>query len=86
MESSEIKEMVRGTYSLIALQTKEENDASCCGVGNCCTVDYAVFSENYNELEGYHADADLGLGCGLPTEFAQIKSGDVVVDLGSGGG
>lgn len=86
MESSEIKEMVREKYSLIALQTKEENDASCCGVGNCCTVDYAVFSENYNELDGYHADADLGLGCGLPTEFAQIKPGDTVVDLGSGAG
>nr|MBP8917728.1 arsenite methyltransferase [Chitinophagales bacterium] len=32
------------------------------------------------------ADADLGLGCGLPTEFAQIKKGDTVVDLGSGAG
>lgn len=30
-------------------------------------------SENYTSLEGYFADADLGLGCGIPTEFAQIK-------------
>jgi ubiquinone/menaquinone biosynthesis C-methylase UbiE len=37
-------------------------------------------------MEGYAADADLGLGCGLPTEFAKIKKGDTVVDLGSGAG
>jgi SAM-dependent methyltransferase len=43
-------------------------------------------SEDYNELEGYNTDADLGLGCGLPTQFAKIKKGDVVIDLGSGAG
>lgn len=40
----------------------------------------------YDELNGYVAEADLGLGCGLPTQFAQIKPGDTVVDLGSGAG
>ena len=43
-------------------------------------------SDDYTTLEGYNADADLGLGCGLPTQFARIKKGDVVVDLGSGAG
>ena len=43
-------------------------------------------SDDYTTLEGYNADADLGLGCGLPTEFAQIKPGDTVIDLGSGAG
>jgi SAM-dependent methyltransferase len=43
-------------------------------------------SEDYTTLNGYNADADLGLGCGLPTQYAQIKKGDVVVDLGSGAG
>jgi ubiquinone/menaquinone biosynthesis C-methylase UbiE len=43
-------------------------------------------SEDYNSLEGYNPDADLGLGCGLPTQFAKIKKGDVVIDLGSGAG
>jgi ubiquinone/menaquinone biosynthesis C-methylase UbiE len=43
-------------------------------------------AEDYDKLEGYNADADLGLGCGLPTEFAQIKEGDTVIDLGSGAG
>ena len=35
---------------------------------------------------GYIKEADLGLGCGVPTEFACIKEGDTVVDLGSGSG
>jgi SAM-dependent methyltransferase len=43
-------------------------------------------SDDYTKLEGYNADADLGLGCGLPTEFAKIKEGDTVIDLGSGAG
>jgi ubiquinone/menaquinone biosynthesis C-methylase UbiE len=43
-------------------------------------------AEDYTKLPGYVADADLALGCGLPTEFAQIKPGDTVVDLGSGAG
>jgi SAM-dependent methyltransferase len=43
-------------------------------------------ADDYTQLDGYVADADLGLGCGLPTEFAQIKAGDTVVDLGSGAG
>jgi SAM-dependent methyltransferase len=84
--SEELKEIVRQKYSEIALQSKEENEKSCCGAGDCCTVDYTVFSEDYKDLEGYAADADLGLGCGLPTEFALIKKGDTVVDLGSGAG
>ncbi len=83
---TQIKEMVREKYSLIALQSKTDNETSCCGVGGCATVDYTIFSENYNKLDGYNADADLGLGCGLPTEFALIKEGDIVVDLGSGAG
>ena len=43
-------------------------------------------TDDYTNLEGYNPDADLGLGCGLPTQFAQIKKGDVVIDLGSGAG
>jgi ubiquinone/menaquinone biosynthesis C-methylase UbiE len=43
-------------------------------------------ADDYNDLEGYNPDADLGLGCGLPTQFAKIKTGDVVIDLGSGAG
>jgi len=83
---SELKELVRQKYSEIALQDKETNAASCCGSGCCSTEVYNIMSDDYTKLEGYNPDADLGLGCGLPTEFAAIKPGDVVIDLGSGAG
>jgi arsenite methyltransferase len=83
----EIKDMVREKYSQIAAQPKAQNAESCCGATGCCGDEvYNIMSEDYETLDGYVADADLGLGCGLPTEFAQIKAGDVVVDLGSGAG
>ena len=82
----QLKEIVRKKYSEIALQDKETNMSSCCGAGGCSTEVYNIMSEDYTTLKGYNADADLGLGCGLPTQYAQIKKGDVVVDLGSGAG
>ncbi|MEC5156404.1 arsenite methyltransferase [Chryseobacterium sp. MP_3.2] len=84
--NEEIKEMVKQKYSEIALQDKEINASSCCGAGGCSTEVYNIMSEEYDELQGYLKDADLGLGCGLPTNFAKIKPGDTVVDLGSGAG
>ncbi len=81
-----LKEMVRQKYSEIAIQDKETNTASCCGSGSCSTEVYNIMSDDYTKLEGYNPDADLGLGCGLPTAFAQIKPGDTVIDLGSGAG
>jgi arsenite methyltransferase len=82
----ELKELVRQKYSEIALQDKEDNQASCCGATCCSTEVYNIMSDDYTQLNGYNADADLGLGCGLPTQFAKIKNGDVVIDLGSGAG
>ena len=82
----ELKEIVKAKYSEIALQDKETNMSSCCGAGGCSTEVYNIMSDDYTKMDGYVADADLGLGCGLPTEFAKIKEGDVVVDLGSGAG
>ena len=83
---AELKEIVKQKYAEIALQDKETNMASCCGAGGCSTEIYNIMSDDYSTLDGYHADADLGLGCGLPTQFANIKTGDVVIDLGSGAG
>ncbi len=83
---NELKEIVRQKYSEIALQDRESNQSSCCGAGGCSTEVYNIMSDDYTKLEGYNADADLGLGCGLPTEFAMIKEGDTVIDLGSGAG
>ncbi len=83
----QIKEMVKQKYSEIALQDKADNATSCCGATNSCKTEvYNIMSEDYNELAGYHEGADLGLGCGLPTQFAKIKPGDIVIDLGSGAG
>ena len=82
----ELKEIVKAKYSEIALQDKETNMSSCCGAGGCSTEIYNIMSDDYTTLPGYVEGADLGLGCGLPTEFAKIKEGDVVVDLGSGAG
>lgn len=82
----ELKQIVKEKYSEIALQSKERNETSCCGAAGSCTNDTAVMAEDYAQLPGYVADADLGLGCGLPTEYAQIKEGDTVLDLGSGAG
>ncbi len=82
----QVKDLVRQKYSEIALQDKTTNQSSCCGSGCCSTEVYNIMADDYTQLEGYNPDADLGLGCGLPTQFAQIKKGDVVIDLGSGAG
>jgi len=89
--SQKLKEIVRQKYGKIA-----ESPSPCCGErenrqsaasSSCYTEnDYTNLSKKYTHLPGYVPDADLGLGCGLPTEFAAIKEGDVVIDLGSGAG
>lgn len=84
--SEKIKEIVREKYSQIAEQDKALNQSSCCGAGGVSTEVYNIMTDDYTEMEGYNQDADLGLGCGLPTQFAQIKKGDTVIDLGSGAG
>ncbi|MEP7110710.1 MAG: arsenite methyltransferase [Ferruginibacter sp.] len=85
---SQIKELVREKYSAIAEQSKDQNQSSCCGATSACCGDevYNIMADDYTRLAGYNPDADLGLGCGLPTEFAKIKEGDTVIDLGSGSG
>ena len=84
--NEEIKEMVKQKYAEIALQNQETNASSCCGSGGCSTEVYNIMTDDYDHLEGYNPDADLKLGCGLPTEFAKIQKGNYVVDLGSGAG
>ncbi len=82
----ELKNMVKNKYSEIALQDKKVNESSCCGASCCSEEVYSIMADDYSKLNGYNADADLGLGCGLPTQFAKIRKGDVVIDLGSGAG
>ena len=84
--NSEIKSMVREKYTAIANQPKLSNASSCCGATSATADTCCIMADDYSTLEGYNPDADLGLGCGLPTEFAKIKTGDTVIDLGSGAG
>src|SRR5882757_6366461 len=84
--AEQMKALVKQKYGEIALQDKDTNAASCCGSGCCSTEIYNIMTDDYSKMEGYNPDADLGLGCGLPTEFAKIKAGDTVIDLGSGAG
>lgn len=84
----DVREVVREKYGQIA-QTK----GSCCGpVASCCGSSQAAetvsieMGYSKNELHAVPDDANLGLGCGNPTALASLKEGEVVLDLGSGGG
>jgi ubiquinone/menaquinone biosynthesis C-methylase UbiE len=87
-KETELKALVKEKYSQIAKQSLEQNLTSCCGATSSCCGDevYNIMADDYTQLEGYNPDADLGLGCGVPTQFAKMKAGDIVVDLGSGAG
>jgi ubiquinone/menaquinone biosynthesis C-methylase UbiE len=80
---NELKNIVKEKYAEIATATMK---TSCCGSSNKKVIAYSMINDDYSKLDGYVADADLNLGCGLPTEFAGIKEGDTVIDLGSGAG
>ena len=84
MNNDEIKEVIKKKYTGIALKQIVEGDTCCSG----CSVEgtYTTFSESYSNLPGYTPAADLKLGCGMPTEAARIRKGDIVLDLGSGAG
>ncbi|MDA0195649.1 MAG: arsenite methyltransferase [Bacteroidetes bacterium] len=84
--SEELKQIVKRKYAEIALQDATCNGSSCCGATPLSKDVYNIMMDDYSELDGYNADADLALGCGLPTKFAHIDLGDTVIDLGSGAG
>ncbi|HSH09086.1 MAG TPA: arsenite methyltransferase [Oceanipulchritudo sp.] len=81
------KTMEENTRDLVRSKYGEIARGQSCGCGQedsaCC---YSEVGESYEAIGGYVPEADLGLGCGLPTEFAGIKEGDTVLDLGSGAG
>ncbi len=83
---TEVKELVKQKYSEIAVQDRETNASSCCGSGATSDEVCNIMNDDYSQVAGYKAEADLGLGCGLPVEHTFINSGDTVVDLGSGAG
>ena len=95
MSNRDIKRVVRERYGRIAVSRSGEN---CCATGeagqSCCTessaagdgISYSMIGDAYDTVEGHEVEADLGLGCGLPTQYAALKPGEIVVDLGSGAG
>lgn len=89
MKSNEEKKaLVKKQYSELALNADELKGKCCCGTKPISPSKkvFTIMSEDYSKLKGYEADADLGVGCGLPTEYAGIKEDDTVIDLGSGAG
>jgi len=82
----ELKSIVKERYANIAEQDKVVNASSCCGATTPTNKVYNIMMDDYSETNGYIEYADLGLGCGLPTQFAKINNGDTVIDLGSGAG
>ncbi len=83
----EIKNVVKEHYAEIVERSERPQPSSCCGGSDCgCSSDTDVMHQDYTHLEGYVKEADLALGCGIPTEIARIKKGDTVIDLGSGAG
>ena len=89
MENIDLKELVKENYNKLALLDAETAKKCCCNPAAPAPVAkkaYTIMSEDYSNLKGYEPDADLGVGCGLPTKYARIKKGDTVVDLGSGAG
>ena len=83
-KNEDLKKIVKSNYSLIA---KQSSSVSCCSTSGCgCEEPVNILTKSYTGLKGYVPDADLKLGCGIPTEFAELKSGDSLLDLGSGAG
>ena len=87
MKSKDLKFVVQEKYGEIAQQSIIQTQSSCCGTSSCCgELEFSMIGDEYAGIAGHYADADLGLGCGLPTQFADICVGDSVLDLGSGAG
>jgi SAM-dependent methyltransferase len=86
--SEDLKNVIKEKYGEIA---DSYDKSGCCGPQSSCCGDssqfeFVMIGDEYRNVNGYIPEADLGLGCGIPTEFADIKNGDTVVDLGSGAG
>ncbi|MBN2485721.1 MAG: arsenite methyltransferase [Bacteroidales bacterium] len=87
MKAEDLKLIVQEKYGEIAKQSKIQGQSSCCGPSGCCGgLEFSMIGDEYANIEGHNTDADLGLGCGLPTQYAEIKAGNHLLDLGSGAG
>ena len=81
------KNVVKKMYGDIAnLTVHPGQDHACCVPSEIDTVEFSVMAEKYEGIDGYAPEADFGLGCGIPTQYANIRKGESVLDLGSGAG
>jgi SAM-dependent methyltransferase len=85
MEKKKIKEVVKGRYAQIAKQA-QQNSCPSCACGNSSLLQAKVIGYSTEDLEHIPEEAVMGLGCGNPTAIADLKVGEVVLDLGSGAG
>ncbi|ATO51555.1 arsenite methyltransferase [Brevibacillus laterosporus] len=88
VNKDQIRQSVRENYKKVVLSVTD-NAASCCGSTTCCGSDSDVslrFGYSLEEIKSVPDGSNLGLGCGNPQTIAGLKEGEVVVDLGSGGG
>jgi arsenite methyltransferase len=85
-DPSTLKHLVKDHYTEVAERAERNQESTCCGSGCGCSPDEDVMAQDYSNVKGYVKEADLALGCGIPTEVAKIRPGDTVVDLGSGAG
>lgn len=90
-EDNKLKEVVRSVYGKVAQDTSQGlscgNTRSCCGAAAQPDLDYAsLLGYSQEECKAVPAESNMGLGCGNPTAIANLKPGEIVLDLGSGGG
>src|SRR5262249_21026261 len=90
--ANDLREAVREHYAAAARAVDDGTETGCCGSGSCCAGDTASLgfgeahytTEQRGELPGKAALTSLG--CGNPTAVAELREGETVLDLGSGGG
>jgi SAM-dependent methyltransferase len=94
VDQSELREVVRAKYAAAATVTTDENASA----ASCCAADGAIITAGQRELFGSplydqadreqlpHRAVLASLGCGNPIAIAELREGDTVLDLGSGGG
>ena len=84
MKENEIKEVVKGRYAQIAKQDPESCSSCACGVSPLSQAEAVGYSRG--DLQHIPQEAVMGLGCGNPAAIADLKTGEIVLDLGSGAG
>ena len=86
-DNDQLRDTVRQKYAEIATRRPTAcSSTSCCGTAPQPANDFSMIGDAYAGVSGYLAEADLGLGCGLPVEHAGLDTGQTVLDLGSGAG